>query len=144
MRKTFSLAFAKRRTELRFVIYDLMCCLQKTHSLNSISSCRYLLFIFPIQLPKPPLLLYYYYYYVVAHPNSWNVIKSKSFKFCVSRKKSLSSQNTMHYYSLSPLSRIEPLSLLIPKFKFLILCSRTQKYIYCINRTYVCVYNVSF
>lgn len=37
MRKTFSLAFAKRRAELRFVIYDLMCCLQKTHSPNSIS-----------------------------------------------------------------------------------------------------------
>lgn len=138
MRKTFSLAFAKRRAELRFVIYDLMCCLQKTHSLNSISRCRYLLFIFPIQLPKPPLPLYYYYH-VVAHPDSWNVIKSKSFKLCVSRKKSSSSQNTMHYYSLSPLSRIEPLSLLIPKFKFLIQCLLYMRLIYDIGN-YIYIY----
>lgn len=111
MRKTFSLAFAKRRAELRFVIYDLMCCLQKTHSLNSISPVpRYLLFIFPIQLPKnldyALQLLSRCSARAYIYLDSWNVIKNKSFKLRVSRKNLLSSPNTMHYYycTLSPLS----------------------------------------
>lgn len=60
--------------------------------------CRYLLFIFPIRLPKPlklplrpllllPLLLWYFYHHyrhvVVAYTDSCkNVIKNKSFKLC--------------------------------------------------------------
>lgn len=79
MRKTFSLAFAKRRAELRFVIYDLMCCLQKTHSLNSISLRAAISYLF-FQSNSPNLYYYYhhqcgYSYYhhrhrVVAYPDS--------------------------------------------------------------------------
>lgn len=52
MRKTFSLAFAKRRAELRFVIYDLMCCLQKKKKKNPLSK---------LDLLPCPAISYLYY-----------------------------------------------------------------------------------
>lgn len=109
MRKTFSLAFAKRRTELRFVIYDLMCCLQKP----TLQTRSLFVFLSLIYFSNPTtqtsstttttiiLLCNFYYHYrhvVIAYPDSCkNVIKNNSFKLCVSYRGKISKSGKYIY-----------------------------------------------